>query len=119
MSLDTQAMPSTETVRFGTTLAERFTIGELVAEGDGGSLFKAVDNGGGGALVAMKLMGADRAKDDALCGRLRDELERVRRKPTGVLLQPISSLLRSGDSVFFVREWAAGFSLEEMLRLRD
>ena len=116
---DTQALSTApDTVRLGTTLAERFTVGEIVAEGDGGTLFKAVDNGGGGALVAMKLLPAGRNSDDAFCERLRDELDRVRRKSPGVFLEPVSSLLRSGDSTFYVREWATGFSLEELLRVR-
>jgi formylglycine-generating enzyme required for sulfatase activity len=114
--VETQAdAPAPETVRLGTTLAERYTVGELVADGDGGKLFKAADNQAGGTLVAMKLLDPRRTVDDGFCGRVRDELDALKRTPQAVVLAPITGLLRSGHSTFYVREWADGFSLEELV----
>ena len=107
-----------DTVRLGTTVAERYTVGEMLAEGDGGKLFKAADNREDGTLAAMKLLDPRRAKDEAFCALVRDELGKVTRQPQPVFLKPATGLQRSGESTFYVREWAHGFSLEELLRAR-
>ena len=115
----TQALdPATETIRLGTTVAERYTVGDLVAEGDGGKLFKAVDNRAGGTVVALKLLASTVAADDGLCALLRDELNRTQQDAPSILLKPITALVRSGHSTCYVREWSSGFSLQEMLRAR-
>jgi hypothetical protein len=119
-NLETQQLaPVAETVRLGTTVAERYTVAEQVVEGDGGKLFKGADNRGGGALVAIKLLDPKRASDDEFCAKVRNELDQVLRNPHPIFLSQISGLLRSGFSTFYVREWAAGFSLDDLLRARN
>ena len=110
--------PATQTIRLGTTLAERFRLGEQMGEGDGGQLFMAADNADEGALVGLKLLHRTRLADVDLMGRLTREVEALRILKSAVMLRPVLGLTYSGNTAFFVREWADGFSLLDLLKHR-
>ncbi len=112
------AAPGTETIRLGSTLAARFQVGEEVAEGDGGKLYRAVDISRDSQVVALKLLTPQRAQDEVLSLALERQLAQMRAHPHPVVLAQAGGLQRSGESTFLVRDWAAGFSLLELLRAR-
>ncbi len=111
------AAPGTESMRLGTTLAERFQLGPEIAEGDGGKLFRAMDVSAGGKLVALKLL-AKSASGPESVRRLDAQFGQMRAYPTAVCLPTAGAVIRAGASVFFVREWVEGFSLQELLATR-
>jgi serine/threonine protein kinase len=110
--------PPTDLLKLGTTLVSRYLLGEDLGEGDGGRLFRAADNASGGALVAVKVLRAERLRDTGQVDALTRQLAKMRHAPSPVWLAAIGGLERSGDGVFFVREWADGFSLDDLLRAR-
>jgi serine/threonine protein kinase/formylglycine-generating enzyme required for sulfatase activity len=110
--------PPTDLLKLGTTLVSRYLLGEDLGEGDGGRLFRAADNASGGALVAVKVLRAERLRDTGQVDALTRQLATMRHAPSPVWLAAIGGLERSGDGTFFVREWADGFSLDELLRAR-
>ncbi len=110
--------PLTEMLKLGTTLVARYRLGSELGAGDGGRLFRAADNASGDAPVAVKVLPAERLRDNAFVDALTRQLAAMRRTPHPVWLSPIGRVERSGDGAFFVREWAEGFSLDELLRAR-
>ncbi len=108
----------TESLTLGTTLVARFRLGEDLGGGDGGRLFRAADNATGDAPVAVKVLRSDWLRDRTFVDSLTRQLGAMRRLPNPVWLGPLGGLEHSGDSAFFVREWAQGFSLDELLRAR-
>ncbi len=110
--------PITESLTLGTTLVERYHLGIDVGEGDGGRLFRAADHATGNAPVAVKVLSAERLKDATLVDSLTRQLAGMRKAREPVWLAPLGGLERTGQGGFFAREWAEGFSLDELLRAR-
>ncbi len=112
------ARPLTESLKLGTTLVARYRLGGDLGDGDGGRLFRAADNASEDAPVAVKVVPAARMKDKSFVDALSRQLQEMQRLPDPLWLRPAGGLERSGDGAFFVREWADGFSLDDLLRTR-
>ncbi len=110
--------PITESLTLGTTLVERYHLGIDMGEGDGGRLFRAADHATGDAPVAVKVLSAERLKDATFVDSLTRQLAGMRTARDPVWLAPLGGLERTGQGGFFAREWAEGFSLDELLRAR-
>ncbi len=117
-SVAASAAPGTESIRLGTTLAQRFQLGSELAEGDGGKLYRATDAAAEGRLFALKLLSPACGHDNALMVQLDAQFARMRAHPQAICLSASGGIMRSGASAFFVREWADGFSLLELLAAR-
>ncbi len=107
-----------ETVRLGTTLSTRYRVGADLGMGDGGRLFRASDNLSGDAPVAVKMLAVERLTEPGFLTQLERELGALRASPPAVVLLPLTGVIRSGEGAYFIREWAEGFSLLELLRAR-
>ena len=113
-TLDTTINPTV-----GTMLLARYRLGREVAEGNGGKLFLAADHTGDGRAIALKLLRAERLiMEPGFRESVETALLAARQHPHPVLLAHGGGLERSGNSAFYVREWADGFSLDELLRAR-
>ncbi len=118
VSEDAPTMVAAESIRLGSTLAERFRLGEEIATTDGSKLFKAADNLVDQSVVALKLLPDLRIIDGNVVKRIEEQIESMRANPHPVMLSPVDELRRSGSGLFFTREWVEGFSLLELIKAR-
>ncbi len=115
-----RTVETTITPTVGTTLLARYRLGREVAEGNGGKLFLAADQTGHDRPVALKLLPAERlAHEPGFRETVENALRTARQHPHPALLAHVGGLERSGSSAFYVRAWAEGFSLDELLRARQ
>ena len=111
----------TATPEVGTTLLTRYRLGREVAQSAGGRLFLAADNSEGGRAVALKLLSRERlAVEPGFAAQVEKALAERVRHPHPVFLAPLGAGVErpGGGGAFYVREWADGFSLDELLRAR-
>ena len=102
----------------GATLLSRYRLGHEAGAGNGGRLFLAADNDHPGRRVGLKLLRPERLAEPVFAAQLETAIEYARQHPHPVLLIHPDGLQRAGGSTFYVREWAEGFSLLELLRVR-
>jgi serine/threonine protein kinase/formylglycine-generating enzyme required for sulfatase activity len=118
VSEDAPTMVAAESIRLGSTLADRFRLGEEIATTDGSKLFKAADNVVDQSVVALKLLPDLRIIDGNVVKRIEQQIEAMRANPHPVMLSAVDELRRSGTGLFFTREWVEGFSLLELVKAR-
>ena len=118
VSEDAPTMVAAESIRLGSTLADRFRLGEEIATTDGSRLYKAADNVVDQSVVALKLLPDLRIIDGNVVKRIEQQIESMRANPHAVMLSPVDELRRSGNGLFFTREWVEGFSLLELIKAR-
>ena len=71
----------TQTITLGSTLAERFRLGEEIASADGSKLFKAADNAQEGRVVALKLLPNLRVFEPNFIAQLEKQFEQMEAHP--------------------------------------
>ncbi len=99
-------------------LGSRYLLVEAFPEGDGGRLYRALDRSASEAPVAIKLLAPDCAADENFMAALRTEMGKIRAAAQPMFLTTPFELGEAESGHFVVREWAAGFSLLELLRAR-
>jgi serine/threonine protein kinase/tetratricopeptide (TPR) repeat protein len=109
---------TTEEPSIGTTLCARYRLGQEMGSGDGGRLFLAADNADDQQCVAIKLLPPERAADPDFLEKTARALDLAARHPHPAILAHAPEMETSGAATFYVREWAEGFSLLELLRQR-
>jgi serine/threonine protein kinase/nitrous oxidase accessory protein NosD len=114
-TLDTTLLPTA-----GTTLLKRYRLERRIAHGVNGHLFLATDNAAEGRSVAVKLLSPERLNTEpGFLSELQTRLATAHDHPHPTLLTQFSRGPEHSDAtIFYVREWAQGFSLDELLRAR-
>ena len=108
-----------QTVTVGMTLANRYLIELNLGEGAGGWLYKASDTLSAQAVVALKLVRPELCEMAGYIEAFDRHIDGVINCNPGIYLAPLSRMESVDKRVVFLREWASGFSLVDLLRARQ